>query len=1097
MDPPPSAADEGSRLAALRQYISAASPSDPALRELAQLAAAICQTPMAFIAFVDDARQWCAVAVGFTPHDTPRDRSIGAHAIGRTEPLIVADARGDARFAHDPLVSSAQARAFAAAPLLAPGGHVIGYLAVVDRVPRAMTDAQAHGLSALSRQVMTQLEVRRQTATLRESEEQLRLALDAAHMGTFDWDMKSGRIAWSRGHEELWGMAPGTFGGTYESFAERVHPDDLPAVNAEVERCLATRQTFEREFRVVWPDGTVRWVLGRGEFHFDAAGAAVRMRGVVQDTTARKAGEAAARENEERFNAAQRDAGIGSWRYLPDGTLVWSDQMYELLPVPRGVPLVYDRVLEVTHPDDRGVGNGTEFVRALQSGAHDYQADFRVVWPDGRVRVMHSRGTIHRDAVGRLIEAIGTTQDVTERRQTEARIRQLNRVYAMLGGISEALVREKDPATVLSAACRITVNTGGFRMAWIGLYDEAGQLQIRAHAGDDDGALAVIESLIREAPPGGCRFTADALVRGRHSICDNVATDPEATPWRDEALRRQYRSMASLPLMSNSRPIGVFNIYAAEADVFDEQEVRLLDDVATDISFALEVQRRDVERQQAEERFRLVVDNIREVFWIANVSGDLEFLSPAYETIWGRPRQPIYEGSENWLETVHPDDRARMDEWMHVQLLAGATDETYRIVRPDGTVRWIRTRSFPVRDPGGRVERMVGTSADVTEQRLLEEQFRQAQKMESVGRLAGGIAHDFNNLLTVINGTAELAALDLPRDSSQRTDLLQIRQAGERAAALTRQLLALSRQQILKPVILNLTTVVRGMQSMLRRLIGEHVELAFRFDDALGHVKADPSQIEQVILNLSVNAQDAMPDGGTLTVETGRVFLDAGDAAHHLAPRAGHYAMLAVSDTGIGMDEPTRQRIFEPFFTTKAIGKGTGLGLSTVYGIVQQSEGGLFVYSEPGHGTTFKVFLPLVEDEADVALALDAGDQSGTETILLVEDEPALRSLTRRVLSSVGYTVIDAGSGQEALAVLGAHEGPVHLMLTDVVMPGMNGRDLAVRVMATRPGIKVLYASGYTDDAIFRHGVLDDGSCFISKPYAPAELRRKVREALR
>jgi two-component system, cell cycle sensor histidine kinase and response regulator CckA len=1096
MDLPPSAADEGSRLAALRQYVVAPAPPDPALGELAQLAAAICQTPMAFIAFVDDVRQWCAASVGCAPRETPRDRSIGVHTIGRTDPLIL-DAHADPRCAHDPIVSGpSRARFVAAAPLVAPGGHVVGCLAVADREQRTLTDPQAQGLAALSRQVMAQLEVRRQTKTLREREERLRLALDAAHMGTFDWDMVHGRITWSRGHEDLWGMAPGTFGGTYESFAERVHPDDLPVVNAEVQRCVATGDAFEHEFRVVWPDGSVHWVLGRGEFDFDAGGSPVRMRGVVQDTTARKTSEAAARQTEERFKEAQREAGIGSWRYLPDGTLLWSDQMYELMPVPRGVPLQYERVVEIIHPDDRGGGQLTDFARALQSGASDYQADYRVIWPDGRVRTVHSRGIFHRDADGRLVEAIGTIQDVTERRQAEARIRQLNRVYAMLGGISEALVREKDPDTMLNAACRITVNTGGFRMAWIGLFDAAGVLRVRAHAGADDAALAIIESLIRQAPPGGCRFTADALWTGIHAICGSIATDPDAAMWRHEALSRQYRSMAALPLIGDGRPIGVFNIYAADTGVFDDQEVRLLDDVANDISFALEGVRRDFERQQAEERFRLVVENIREVFWITNASGGLEFLSPAYETIWGRPPQPIYERRESWLDTVHPDDRSRMEESMRTQLDTGATDDTYRIVRPDGTVRWIRSRSFPVRDRTGRLERIVGTSADVTEQRQLEEQFLQAQKMESIGRLAGGIAHDFNNLLTVINGTAELAALDLPRDSALRTDLLQIRQSGERAAALTRQLLALSRQQILRPLIINLTTVVRGMQSMLRRLISEHVELAFRLDDRLGQVKADPGQIEQVILNLTVNAQDAMPDGGTLTVETGRVYLDTGDAANHLATRTGPYAMLAVSDTGIGMDEATRQRIFEPFFTTKEIGKGTGLGLSTVYGIVQQSGGGLFVYSEPGRGTTFKVYFPLVDEVPDVPIAFDGDDQSGTETILLVEDEPALRALTRRVLSSAGYTVLDAGTGDGALAVLAAYDGPVHLMLTDVVMPGMNGRDLAVRVTAMRPDIKVLYASGYTDDAIFRHGVLDDGSHFISKPYAPAELRRKVRAVL-
>jgi PAS domain S-box-containing protein len=1096
MDVPPTAADEGSRLAALRRYFSARTPPDPALRELAQLAAALCQTPMAFIAFVDDERQHCAAAVGFEPDDTPRDRAFGTHTLDRRDPLVIGETRTDPRCAHEPLTTGpAQAQFLAGAPLLTPEGHAIGCLAVADRAPRTLTDAQLHGLSALSRQVVTRLEVRRQTETLHHSEERLRLALAAARMGTFDWDMPAGHIAWSRGHEELWGMAPGTFPGTYEAFAERVHPDDLPAINAEVERCAARRQPFEQEFRVVWPDGSVHWVLGRGEFDFDASGAPVRMRGVVQDITARKTGEAAARENEARFREAQRDAGIGSWRYLPDGTLVWSDQMYELLPVPRGLPLQYGLVVDVMHPDDR-TGGLTDFSHALRTGARNYQADYRVVWPDGRVRVMHSRGTIHRDEAGRLIEAIGTVQDVTERRHAEARIRQLNRVYAMLGGISETLIRETNLDAALNAACRIAIDTGGFRLAWIGLTDESGLLQVRAHAGADGGALDVIESLIRTEPPGGCRFTAEALLSGRHAICDNIAADPDASAWRSEAIRRQCRSMASLPLVSGSRTIGVFNLYASEADVFDEQEMRLLDDVATDISFALEVLRRDAERQQAVERFRLVVENIREVFFISSAAGGMEFISPAYEAIWGRPPQPLDAHPQAWLETIHPDDRARMAEKLRTGLFAGATDETYRIVRPDGTVRWIRSRSFPVHGADGRLERVVGTSADVTEQRQLEDQLRQAQKMESVGRLAGGIAHDFNNLLTVINGTAELAALDLPRDSALRTDLLHIRQAGERAAALTRQLLALSRQQILKPVIINLSTVVRGMQSMLRRLISEHVELAFRFDDPPGHVKADPSQIEQVILNLAVNAQDAMPDGGVLTIETGSVYLDAGDAANHLAPSAGHYSMLAVSDTGHGMDEATRQRIFEPFFTTKEVGKGTGLGLSTVYGIVQQSEGGLFVYSEPGHGTTFKVYLPQVDDRPELPLTLDASDQSGTETILLVEDEPTLRSLTRRVLSSAGYTVVDAGSGEEALAVLATHTEHVHLMLTDVVMPGMNGRDLAVRVAALRPGIKVLYASGYTDDAIFRHGVLDDGSHFISKPYAPAELRRKVRETL-
>jgi PAS domain S-box-containing protein len=1096
MDLPHSAADESSRLAALRQYSLASAPAMAALRDLVQLAANICHAPIAFIAFVDDARQRIAVSTGVEPLEAPRAGSFGGLVIEHSEPLIVEDARNDPRLAADPLiVGPARVRCYAGAPILAPERHAIGVLAVAAPAARTLTNAQLQVLAVLSRQVMTELEVRRQTEVLLEGEGRLQLALDAARMGTFDWDMVGGGISWSRGHEEIWGMERGTFDGRYETFARRVHPDDIDGVNADVARCAAAHEAWEREFRVVWPDGSIRWVLGRGEFVFND-GTPVRMRGVVQDVTARRASDEVARENERRFREAQREAGIGSWRYLPNGTLVWSEQMYELLPVSRDVPLTYQCVLDVMHPDDRTERHVTGFEHALRSGARDYRADYRVVWPDGRVRTMHSRGTIHRDAAGAVVEAIGTMQDVTERRAAEARIRRLNRVYAMLGGISETLVREKDPEAALHAACGIAVNTGGFLMAWIGLVDEHGRLQIRAHAGADASALAIIERLIGTAPPAGCRFTANALRAGRHAICNDIAANPDAAAWRDEALRRQFASMAALPLIRDGRPIGVFNIYAGELDAFDDQEVRLLDDVANDISFALEVLRRDAERHRAEERFRLVVENIREVFLILTASGRVEFLSPAYETIWGRPREPLAAHPHAWLDTIHPDDRARMEAMLRTQLLIGATDETYRIVRPDGSIRWIRSRSFPVHGADGRLERIVGTSADVTEQRQLEEQFRQAQKMESVGRLAGGIAHDFNNLLTVINGTAELAMLDVPRESALHTDLLQIRQAGDRAASLTRQLLALSRQQILQPAIINLSSVVRGMQSMLRRLISENVELAFRLDDGLGHIKADPNQIEQVILNLAVNAQDAMADGGTLSVETGHVYLDIAEAANHLAPRSGHYAMLAVSDTGIGMDEATRQRIFEPFFTTKDIGKGTGLGLSTVYGIVQQSEGGLFVYSEPGHGTTFKVYLPLVDEVPAPPPALERVDERGTETILLVEDEPALRSLTKRILSSAGYAVLDAESGDHALALLAEHDGPVHLVLTDVVMPGMNGRDVATRVTALRPGIRVLFASGYTDDTIFRHGVLDDGSCFISKPYGPGELRRKVREAL-
>jgi len=486
------------------------------------------------------------------------------------------------------------------------------------------------------------------------------------------------------------------------------------------------------------------------------------------------------------------------------------------------------------------------------------------------------------------------------------------------------------------------------------------------------------------------------------------------------------------------------------------------------------------------------------VFWVTDGARTrMLYVSPAYETIWGRTRDSLYAAPRSWLEAVPAEDRERIAEIANTRLPTGEFNETFRIIQPEGGVRWIRSRAFPVRLDDGRIERIVGFATDITEQHQLEDQFRQSQKMESMGRLAGGIAHDFNNLLTVINGTADLATLSLAEGDPLRADLVQIRLAGDRAASLTRQLLALSRQQMLKPTVLNLSAVVIGLLEMLKRLLGEDIELDVRTAADLGSVKADPGQMEQVLLNLAVNARDAMPDGGTLTIETRPALLDDAYVAEHPANLAGPHVLVAVSDTGTGMDAATRERIFEPFFTTKELGKGTGLGLSTVYGIVQQSGGTIWVYSEPGMGTTFKIYLPCVPEAVPAPPpSVAAVTATGTETILLAEDEQALRRLTRRILESAGYAVVEAANGEDALRELEAHAGRVHLLLTDVVMPGMNGRELAGPVAALRPDTKVLYASGYTDDAILRHGVLDAGSPFLSKPYTPTELKRRVREVL-
>jgi two-component system, cell cycle sensor histidine kinase and response regulator CckA len=382
--------------------------------------------------------------------------------------------------------------------------------------------------------------------------------------------------------------------------------------------------------------------------------------------------------------------------------------------------------------------------------------------------------------------------------------------------------------------------------------------------------------------------------------------------------------------------------------------------------------------------------------------------------------------------------------------------------------------------------------------RRSEDQLRQSQKVEAIGRLAGGIAHDFNNLLTIINGYTELLLARLPGEDRVSKDINEIRKAGQRAASLTRQLLAFSRKQILEPRVLDLNAIVVDLEKMLRRLIGEDVELKIVPASGLRRIKADPGQIEQVIMNLVVNARDAMPKGGKLTLETANVDLDETYAGRHVGVRAGAYVLLAVSDSGCGMDREAMAHIFEPFFTTKGPGKGTGLGLSTVYGIVKQSGGNVWAYSEPGLGTTLKIYLPQAEGAIERSAREGRSGRAarGSETILLVEDQTEVRKLVREILEMNGYTVVAASEGLEALEICKQHEGPIHLMLSDVVMPQMGGRELAGRLATHRPDMKVLYMSGYTSNAIVHHGILDPGTAFLQKPFTPDGLACKIREVL-
>jgi two-component system cell cycle sensor histidine kinase/response regulator CckA len=420
----------------------------------------------------------------------------------------------------------------------------------------------------------------------------------------------------------------------------------------------------------------------------------------------------------------------------------------------------------------------------------------------------------------------------------------------------------------------------------------------------------------------------------------------------------------------------------------------------------------------------------------------------------------------------------------------------WRHQRKDGTIIDVEIAHRPLQFAGRPAWVML--ARNVTARRILEEQFRQSQKMEALGQLAGGMAHDFNNLLTVIHGYSDLAMERLETDNPLYQDMEQIKKAGHRAAALTRQLLVFSRKQVLRPTVLDPNAVISDLGKMLPRLIGEDVILRADLAPDAGNIKADRGQIEQVIMNLVINARDAMSSGGQLTIETQNVDLTEEYVRQHAGSSPGSYVMLAVTDTGIGMDAQTKARIFEPFFTTKEAGTGTGLGLSTVYGIVQQSGGSIWVYSEVGRGTTFKVYLPRVgnDPQRSQRTSMTTATISGTETVLVTEDDEMVRALTSRVLSAQGYRVLEATDGAAAISIAEQHPNAIDLLITDIVMPGMSGRELADRLGKLRPGLKVLFMSGYTDKAIVHQQVLDENTPFIQKPFAPQALANKVREVL-
>ncbi len=539
-------------------------------------------------------------------------------------------------------------------------------------------------------------------------------------------------------------------------------------------------------------------------------------------------------------------------------------------------------------------------------------------------------------------------------------------------------------------------------------------------------------------------------------------------------------------------------LFAEEEEEEEEEEPSIV----ISLKDITERKRAEEALHKSEEKFRDLFENANDIIWTSDVKGRYLTVNHLFEKLLGYTKKELINKQSLYL--IAPEDRKKSVEHYQKAVSGEPVEyETAVITKNDKKrICWLKLR--PIKDNNGKIIGIHGIGRDITERKQTQEallksesQLRQSQKMEAVGRLAGGMAHDFNNLLTAITGYSELLLNKLGELDPLSKYPKEIMKAAERASALTGQLLTFSRKKVLKLKVLDLNAIVTDMEKMLHRLIGEDIELVTTLSPTLGQIKADAGQVSQIIVNLVVNSRDAMPKGGKISIETANVDLDEDYASHHVEVQAGPYVMLSVSDTGCGMDEETQSRIFEPFFTTKEVGKGTGLGLSTIYGIVKQCDGSIWVYSEPGKGTTFKTFLPRIEETIESHKPGKAPVlPQASETILVVDDEQMIQDLICEVLETSGYTVLTAGLGSEAISICKQHKEPIHLIITDVVMPKMSGRELVKQLKPLRPDMKVLFMSGYTGKEVIDRGILEPGTAFIQKPMTPDVLERKVREVL-
>ena len=847
---------------------------------------------------------------------------------------------------------------------------------------------------------------------------------------------------WNKGAEKLYGYsAVEVLGQPISILALPDRPEELAQILASLGHGAIVEQ-FE-SVRVRKDGSHVDVSLSMFPLT-DSRGKVMGVASIARDITERKRAEESLHESEERFRSTFENAGIGMALVDMQGHPIKSNPALRQMFGYSGEELSRMTFTEFSHPDDRELDWG--LYSELAAGKREkYEIEKRYLKKGGGVVWGQLTVSLVKGSDGRPLCAVGMVQDITERKRAEE---EMYKSRQMLKSILDTIPQRvfwKD-RNILYLGCN-----QAFAMD-AGLKDPAEII------GKDDHDLTWKETAER--------YRAD----------DKRVMEQETPRLNfEEPQNRPDGSVWSL--LTNKLPLR-------------DREGKVIGVIGTyeDISA----------RKRAEEehtRLMTAIEQAAEGVVVTDAAGEIAYVNPAFSAMTGYSREEALGKNPRILKSGNQDAAFYKSMW--ATILAGEVWRGEMINRrKDGSLYTENMSITPVRNEHGKTTHFVSMKEDITARKLLEDQFRQAQKMEAVGRLAAGVAHDFNNLLTIIIGYSDMMLEQFVSGDPLRAYTIEIKGAGERAVGMTRQLLAFSRQQVVAPQVLDLNTLVANLTKLLKRLIGEDIDLVFNPGSFPATVKADPGHIDQVLMNLAVNSRDAMPRGGKLTIETSPVQVDGAYSSIHFPMPAGPYVMLAVSDTGSGMGKEIQSHIFEPFFTTKAQGKGTGLGLATVYGMVKQSGGYIWVYSEPGAGTTFKIYLPAVTGTPEAAreIVVAAG---GSETILLVEDDAGLRGLARLVLEGRGgYQVLESSGGNEAQMFAGKHKGPIHLLLTDVVMPGMSGRELSEGLAALRPEMKILYMSGYTDDTVLRHGVLEEGMAFLQKPFTAESLLRKVREVL-